>query len=161
MKRMLKDWAMALSLGALVFLAISWLQPKPQIPDLAPDFSVTTLNGDTIALSALRGKTIVVNFWATWCGPCQAEVPAFSRFAIAHPEVPVIGLSVDHTGPAKVRATVKKWGIRYPVAMASADLQRQYDVSTLPTTVVIGPDGMVKKIHVGTMSERQLVNAIK
>ncbi len=159
MKRMIKDWAMALAFGVLVFFAIQWLQPKPEIPDEAPDFTAQTLDGDTIALSALRGKTVVLNFWATWCGPCRQEVPDFVRFSRDHPEVPVIGLSVDTAAPAKVRKIAQSWGINYPVAIASAKLQRTYDISTLPTTVVVGPDGQVRDIHVGTMSERQLRSA--
>jgi cytochrome c biogenesis protein CcmG, thiol:disulfide interchange protein DsbE len=161
MRRMVKDWLMALSIGALVFFAIQWLQPKPEIPDQAPDFQVTTFGGDTVSLSALRGKTVVLNFWATWCGPCKSEAPAFSRFAQAHPEIPVIGLSVDSGSPSAVRATAKQWDIRYPVAMAGAQLQQRYDISTLPTTIIVDPEGQVKTIHVGTMSERQLARAIR
>lgn len=158
---MIKDWAVALSLGMLVFLGIQWLQPKPTIPEIAPGFTVTTLDGDTITLSDLRGSPVVLNFWATWCGPCRSEIPAFSRFAKAHPEVPVLGLSVDKTSPSKVRHTVREWGISYPVAIISGALQNKYDISTLPTTVIINPDGKVHKIHVGTMSERQLARAIR
>jgi len=158
---MIKDWAVALSLGMLVFLGIQWLQPKPTIPDIAPDFTVTTLSGDPITLSALRGKPVVLNFWATWCGPCRSEIPAFSRFSKAHPEVPVLGLSVDQGSPTKVKRTVREWGIPYPVAIISGALQKKYDISTLPTTVIIDANGKVQKIHVGTMSESQLARALR
>ena len=161
MRRMLKDWAMALSLGALVFFAIQYLQPKPEIPDEAPDFTVTTLDGDSFELSAMRGRVVVLNFWATWCGPCKSEVPAFTRFAAAYPEVPVIGLSVDREPPSKVRRIAAKWGINYPIAMAGAQLQQTYDISTRPTTVIVDEAGQVKEIHVGTMSERQLARAVR
>ncbi len=161
MKRMLKDWLVALAFGVLVFFAIQWLQPKPQIPDQAPDFQVTTLDGEPVQLSKLRGRTVVLNFWATWCGPCQQEVPAFARFAQANPDIPVIGLSVDTISPAKVRRITRDWGINYPIAMAPSALQATYDISTLPTTVVVGPDGQVKDIHVGVMSERQLARATR
>ena len=160
MKRMLKDWAVALAMGVVIFMAIQWLQPKPQIPELAPDFNVTTVDGDPISLSALRGRSVVINFWASWCGPCKQEVPAFNRFHTAHPEIPIIGLAVDSGNTSKVRKTAKKWGISYPVAVADNQLQRTYDISTLPTTVVVGPDGKVADIHVGVMSERQLTRAI-
>jgi thiol-disulfide isomerase/thioredoxin len=161
MKRMLKDWTIALLLGAAVFMGIRLLQPKPNLPDVAPTFTVETLDGDTIDLANLRGRPVVLNFWATWCGPCRAEIPAFSRFAQNHPEIPVIGLSVDTVSTSKVRAISKKWGIAYPIAMASPTLQQTYDISTLPTTVVVGPDGKVSDIHVGTMSESQLVRATR
>jgi thiol-disulfide isomerase/thioredoxin len=160
-KRMIKDWAVALSLGMVVFFGIQWLQPKPTIPEIAPDFTVKTIDGDSITLSDLRGKTVVLNFWATWCGPCRSEIPAFSRFSKAHPDVPVLGLSVDQGSPAKVRHTVREWGIEYPVAIISGALQKKYDISTLPTTVIIDADGKVQKINVGTMSESQLTRAIR
>ena len=160
MKRMLKDWAVALAMGVVIFMAIQWLQPKPQIPNTAPDFSLTTVDGDPISLSALRGRTVVINFWASWCGPCQQEVPAFNRFHKAHPEIPIIGLAVDSGNSSKVRKTAQQWGISYPVAVANNELQRTYDISTLPTTIVVGPDGTVADIHVGMMSERQLTRAI-
>ena len=161
MKRMMKDWLMALAFGVLVFFAIQWLQPKPEIPDEAPDFQIKTLDGEPIQLSQLKGRTVVLNFWATWCGPCRQEVPAFARFAQANPHVPVLGLSVDTVSPSKVRRISRDWGINYPIAMAPSSLQAAYDISTLPTTVVVGPDGQVKDIHVGVMSERQLNNATR
>jgi len=161
MKRMLKDWAVALSLGIVVFLGIQWLQPKPQIPEIAPDFTVRTLEGDAITLSELRGSPVVINFWATWCGPCRQEVPAFSAFATAHPEIPVLGLSVDDGPISRVKRIVKEWSIAYPVAVVGEALQAQYDISTLPTTVVIDENGKVTRVHVGVMSESQLARAVR
>ena len=161
MKRMLKDWAVALSLGIVVFLGIQWLQPKPQIPEIAPDFTVRTLEGDAITLSELRGSPVVINFWATWCGPCRQEVPAFSAFATAHPEIPGLGLSVDDGPISRVKRIVKEWSIAYPVAVVGEALQAQYDISTLPTTVVIDENGKVTRVHVGVMSESQLARAVR
>tara|TARA_B100000575_G_C22977088_1_gene563866 strand:- start:137 stop:622 length:486 start_codon:yes stop_codon:yes gene_type:complete len=161
MKRMLKDWAVALSLGIVVFLGIQWLQPKPQIPEIAPDFTVQTLEGDAITLSELRGSPVVINFWATWCGPCRQEVPAFSAFAKAHPEIPVLGLSVDDGPISRVKRIVKEWSIAYPVAVVGEALQAQYDISTLPTTVVLDENGKVTRVHVGVMSESQLARAVR
>ena len=160
MKRLLKDWTLALTMGAALFLAIQWLQPKPDIPEIAPDFKIQTVDGDTVSLQALRGRSVVLNFWASWCSPCKQEAPAFNRFHEANPDIPIIGLAVDSGNASKVSRTAKQWGIRYPVAVADGQLQRTYDISTLPTTVVVGPDGKVADIHVGMMSERQLTRAI-
>ena len=161
MKRMLKDWLVALLLGAAVYLGILALQPSPDIPDKAPGFSLRSLDGNPLDLSEMRGRMVVINFWATWCGPCKTEVPDFSRFADANPDVTVIGLAVDSGSESAVRRTAEDWGIRYPVAMADSALQQRYDITTLPTTVVIGPDGQVRDITVGTMSERALVRATR
>ena len=158
---MLKDWAVALCMGLIIFYAIRWMQPKPEIPEVAPDFQVTTIDGDLIHLKSLRGRPVVLNFWASWCGPCKTEAPAFSRFATEHPDIPVIGLAVDSGSAARVRRTVKDWKITFPVAIADNTLQRKYDISTLPTTVILDPDGKVKTVHVGIMSERNLINSVR
>ena len=160
MKRLLKDWALALSVGAAIFMAIQWLQPKPNLPELAPAFTVQTVDGDSISLQSLRGKTVVLNFWASWCGPCKQEAPAFNRFHKAHPEVPVIGIAIDSGNAIRVKRTAQQWGIEYPVVVDDGSVQRTYDISTLPTTVVVDAEGKVSDVHVGAMSERQLVNAL-
>ena len=158
---MLKDWAVALGMGLVIFYAIQWMQPKPDIPEQAPDFEVTTIDGDVIHLNALQGRPVVLNFWATWCGPCKTEAPAFSRFASENPDIPVIGLAVDSGSASRIRRTVRDRKITFPVAIADNALQRKYDISTLPTTVVLDKEGKVKKVHVGIMSERNLANAVR
>jgi thiol-disulfide isomerase/thioredoxin len=161
MKHLIKDWAIAIGLGLLVYLAIGYLQPKPELPEIAPDFQVNTLEGRSFDLASLRGQTVIINFWASWCGPCRTEIPAFSRFAIENPEIPMIGLAVDSGGPSKVKKSAEKFGIRYPVAIASQALKTKYDVSTLPTTIVVAPDGRVSHVSVGTMSFSDLRRAAK
>jgi thiol-disulfide isomerase/thioredoxin len=161
MGRLLKDWIIAIALGLAVYLVIGWLQPKPDLPDQAPVFQVQTLEGKSFDLASLRGQTVVINFWASWCGPCRAEIPAFSRFSIENPDVAMIGLAVDSGGRSKVKASAKEFGIRYPVAIASAAIKSQYDVSTLPTTIFVAPDGSVSHVAVGKMSIGDLRRAAK
>lgn len=158
---MLKDWTVALCMGLLIFSAIQWLQPKPQIPEVAPDFTVTTMDGDLIHLEKLRGRTVVLNFWASWCGPCKTEAPAFSQFAQDNPEIPVIGLAVNSGSAKRVRRIAQEWNMTFPIAIADNTLQSKYDISTLPTTVILDPEGKVKKIHVGIMSERNLAKSVR
>ena len=95
MIRMLKDWGVAIALGVAVYLMIGWLSPSMELPEEAPPISVKTLDGTAWSLEQHAGKTVVLNFWATWCGPCKKEIPDFSRFADDHPDVPVIGISLD------------------------------------------------------------------
>jgi thiol-disulfide isomerase/thioredoxin len=133
----------------VLWVGVGWLR-APSLPATAPDFALADLDGARVSLADLRGKTVVLNFWATWCGPCRMEVPGLTAFAHAHPDIPVLGIAVDGT-PAKLRAAAKELGIDYPVLLADAATRKAYGVSTLPTTVVVGPDGAVRAAHAGIM----------
>lgn len=122
----------------------------PDLPEAAPDFELQDLDGNPVRLSDFEGQTVVLNFWATWCGPCRAEAPSFSAFAEAHPDVPVLGLVADGP-PNKVRAVADDLGIRYRVISADPETLRAYGVSIFPTTVVVNPDGSVRWAHAGLM----------
>ena len=127
----------------------------PNLPDRAPPFELVGLDGASVRLADFRGRTVVLNFWATWCGPCRLEAPTFAAFARAHPEITVLGVVAD--GPAaKVRAAARELGITYPVVLGDAATFGAYGVTTYPTTVVVGPDGEVRSAHTGLMVRPQL-----
>jgi len=157
--RYLGDWGVALFFTAAGFWLISEMR-APSLPEHAPEWTLINLDKEEVSLSDYKGQTVILNFWAHWCGPCQMEIPAFSSFSKEHPEVAVLGISVDGS-LAEVRQHAKRLKIDYPVLLATNEVQREYKVSTLPTTVVIGKDGKVQDIHVGMMLEAQLEWAIK
>lgn len=160
--RFFKDYGAAIAL--LIALVWGWsiLNPsKPSISGAAPDFTVQTLDGKSMSLSELRGRTTVINFWATWCGPCKSEIPEFSAFAREHPEVTVIGLAVDSGDERSVSPFVERLSIPYPIALAPASLKRSYDVSVLPTTIVVDGEGNVKSTFVGSIGRSQLEGALR
>jgi peroxiredoxin len=129
----------------------------------APDFTLKTLAGDEVELSKLRGKVVIVNFWATWCGPCRAEIPhlnaLYDKYAAKGLEI--VGVSLDRTGEAGVRAFVEKNGMRYIVAMGNSDVVVKYGgVSAIPTTFIIDREGKVRGRWEGFRDESAMVAAI-
>ncbi len=160
MLRYARDWGISIAIAVLVYLAIGWFRPKPDLPDEAPDFTLQDLDGSSVTLSDYRGQTVVLNFWATWCGPCRTEIPAFSEFADENPDVVVLGVATD--GDAKsLRRAAEELKISYPVLIDSQGVSsRLYKVNTIPTTVVIDPEGRFGTIHVGIMMVWQIAMAV-
>lgn len=159
----MKDMIKTYGLGLLAFFGIAltweWIQPKPSLPDIAPAFELNDLDGNLVALESLRGEPVVLNFWATWCGPCIREIPEFAQYARENPKVTVLGMAMEQDAGLLRRAR-KRLGITYPVIPADTQTVDAYDISTLPTTVVVNPDGSVGTVHVGAMSRRQLEKAV-
>ena len=145
-------------LAGVLMLVVGRLR-APDLPELAPDFALRTLDGNPVVLSELRGKPVVLNFWATWCGPCRVEIPSFSAYAEEHPDVVVLGIATDGT-EAELRAAAKALDIRYPVLRADRATVAAYGVQTLPTTVVVDVDGRVHTAHTGIMLGPQLSMAV-
>jgi peroxiredoxin len=135
---------------------------------LAPEMSGTRadgtawalqdVDGQPISLAGLRGKGIWINFWASWCPPCQAETPTLRDTYDAYKErgLAMIGISVQETNPADVGAYAAKYALGYTIAAdLSADVLHLYRVYSLPTQVFIGPDGRIRKVLTGPLSPEQ------
>lgn len=152
--RLVRDALSTIALGLVLLVFVGWLR-APDLPDRAPDFTLRDLDGQAVSLSSFAGKTVVVNFWATWCGPCRLEAPTLSAFAAAHPDVVVLGVVEDDELP-RLRAAVDALGITYPVVRGTRDVFGHYQISTFPTTVFVAPDGEVRWIHTGLLTRPQL-----
>jgi thiol-disulfide isomerase/thioredoxin len=120
-------------------------------PDQAPDFKIDDLDGKPLSLSASVGKVILLNFWATWCGPCRAEIPDLIELQKKYGDrLQIIGLDVDDDDSAEVKKFVEKNSINYPVGMATNEIRIQYGgVAALPTSFVIDSEGRVVQKHEG------------
>jgi thiol-disulfide isomerase/thioredoxin len=117
------------------------------------DFSVRELEGRVIDVNAFKGKVIFLNMWATWCGPCRAEMPSIQQLydSIDHEQVAFIMLSLDFDeNRPKVIRYVKERSFTFPVYQPATPLPDQLQVPSIPTTFVIGKDGKVKMKKVGT-----------
>jgi peroxiredoxin len=131
--------------------------------ELAPDFTLPTLDGGEVSLSDLRGKTVIIDFWATWCPPCEFQVPELNAFYDAHAasgNVAVLGISVDSEGPDVVAAWAREKGIRYQVLLGDEDLARRFGALGFPTLVIVAPDGSIDTRHVGLIERSQLEEAL-
>jgi cytochrome c biogenesis protein CcmG/thiol:disulfide interchange protein DsbE len=121
-------------------------------PQPAPHLLLKDLAGNVTSMDDLKGKAVLMNFWATWCPPCRAEIPALIELQKRHQDrLQIIGVSEDDN-VEDVRAFVKKMGMNYPIVMATPELIQAYGgVSALPTTFVVDPQGRVVQRHLGLL----------
>jgi thiol-disulfide isomerase/thioredoxin len=133
----------------------------------APDFAVTDASGANFQLSDYTGKVVLLNFWATWCGPCKEEIPWFVEFQHAHANhgFAVVGVSLDEDGWKAVRPFMESQKINYRVAIGNDALAQKYGgLESLPETLLIDRNGIVLVKHVGIVGksqyEREIVRAL-
>ena len=136
-----------------------WISPAVKIQarggdhPAAPDFSLTDISGKPLKLADYRGKVVMLDFWATWCGPCRIEIPGFVELQKRYGDqgFAVIGISMDDSSDAAAVADFyKQFQMNYPVAIGNERLGELYGgVLGLPTTLVIGRDGRIYAKHVG------------
>jgi thiol-disulfide isomerase/thioredoxin len=123
-----------------------------------PAFKLTDLDGKVIDQKAWRGKVVLLNFWATWCGPCRAEIPDLIRLQDKYrDQLVVVGMSVDEgataTAIALVKTFVTEHKMNYPVSVVGADIEKLFGgVSSIPSTFVLNPDGKMVQRHIGTLN---------
>lgn len=167
-------WALLL-LGSL-FLGTAWImesrvdQPTfdvdtataaPAVGYTAPDFTLQTLGGDSFTLSDMRGQPVVLNFWATWCPPCRAEIPYFEAASRKYNgQVAVVGID-DGEPPETVTPFVAELGMSYPVPLdVHSEVSKQYRVNSLPSTYFVDREGTIRHIHIGIISQAVLEDQI-
>jgi cytochrome c biogenesis protein CcmG/thiol:disulfide interchange protein DsbE len=120
-------------------------------PDAAPEFQLEGLDGKPLSLASARGKVVLLNFWATWCGPCRAEIPDLIELQEKYAgKLQIIGLTVDEDDAGVVKQVVAKTRINYPVAMSSPEIRIKYGgVAALPTSFLVDTQGRVVQKHEG------------
>lgn len=117
----------------------------------APDFALKSAAGPNMRLSEHRGEVVMINFWATWCGPCRAEMPAleeiFSRYQRAG--FTLLGVNIDEDTPRALRLA-EELGVTFPLLLDNEqEVSRLYDVQAMPMTVLVDRQGQVRSVHYG------------
>jgi thiol-disulfide isomerase/thioredoxin len=129
--------------------------PAPEVGAVAPDFRLQDLNGASVSLGDLRGQVVVLNFWATWCGPCQAEMPMIQE-SYNDGEFAVLAINFDESID-KVQGFVNEISLSFPVLLdPGGKIQELYRVRGYPSTYFVDADGVIQFIHIGEMSKANL-----
>jgi len=120
-------------------------------PDVAPAFQLKDLDGKDLNLESSKGRVVLLNFWATWCGPCREEIPGLIALQDRYKErLQIIGLVVDDDDEKAIRSVMETEGINYPVALSDGQTRYNYGgIAALPTVFLINTEGRVVQKHVG------------
>jgi peroxiredoxin len=124
----------------------------------APDFSLKDANGQTAHLSDYKGKVVLLDFWATWCGPCKIEIPWFMEFEREFKDrgFAVVGVSMDEDGWSAVKPYLIQMKMNYRVLLGNDQVGTLYGgVDSLPTTFLIGRDGKIASVHIGVTAGKE------
>ena len=134
---------------------------KERMP--APAFSLTDERGTAVTLADYRGKVVLLNFWATWCGPCQIEIPWFIEFEQKYKarDFAVLGVSFDDDGWKSVRPYIAAHKINYRIMIGTEKMSQLYGgVDSLPTTFIVDRQGRIAAQHVGLVDKSDYQNEI-
>lgn len=138
-----------------------WSYPVAE-GDLAPNFALEDMDGSTWRLSELRGKVVLLNFWATWCGPCRQEMPHLEKLHRMFSEEGLVLLGVNEESLSQVREYLDEEGITFPnLHTPDGQVFRQYGVNALPTSLIVDRHGRVHKRIRGFPGERVLTRALE
>ena len=163
---------LGLIFGVFTMYAISWKNQPPRISELiaeqgaskkiqvnssAPDFNLETLEGEQIRLSELRGRVVLINFWATWCGPCRVEMPAFQSRVTQYQDEFVILAINEQDSEKDIQDFVNELNLTFYMLLDNDGVvHKQYFVRGYPTTYLVDEDGLLRFQHIGVMTGEQL-----
>jgi thiol-disulfide isomerase/thioredoxin len=155
-------------LQAIVFAALTMISFSP-VPALRqevrrPEFTLKDLNGRTIRLSDYRGKVVLINFWATWCPPCRAEMPDLIRLQRVHGKegLRIIGVTYPPEIEASVRRFASSLKVNYPIVLGTREIKDRFSSDeNLPLTIVINRDGQVVEVISGILLREEFDEKIK
>jgi peroxiredoxin len=130
----------------------------------APDFTLEDAKGQPVRLADYKGKVVLLNFWATWCGPCKVEIPWFMDFERSYRDrgFAVLGVSMDDDGWQAVKPYLAAQRVNYRIALGNDRVSELYGgIDSLPTTVLIDREGRVASVHLGLVSRNECAKEIQ
>jgi thiol-disulfide isomerase/thioredoxin len=163
-------FALALCVSAAVFTSCSQRERPSEASKTAsnakaaPDFNLKDANGASVKLSDYRGKVVLLNFWATWCGPCKIEIPWFMEFEQQYKNkgFAVLGVAMDDEGWEVVKPYIADRKVNYRVVMGNDSVASAYGgIEALPTTFVIDQEGRIVASHIGLINKDDYLKEIK
>ncbi len=134
--------------------------------NIAPDFELTTLDGERIKLSDFKGKKVILNFWATWCPPCKAEMPHMQNFYEKNKdkgiEIVAVNLTNVDKGQAAIESFVKEYGLTFQIPLdENGDIGEIYQTFSIPTSYILDSNGIITNKIIGPMDEETMNNLTK
>ena len=152
--------SMVLMIGYALYTTVTNEKKKdpPSSGEPAPDFQLKTLDGGTVKLSDLRGKGVLINFWATWCSPCRKEIPAMQKVYEKYKDrgFEVVAVNIAETKPA-ISGFTRQLGLTLPVVLdRDREVTNLYNVGPIPSSFFISPEGKIVKHITGQMDEIQI-----
>lgn len=136
---------------------------KLQVGDQAPDFVLKDMEGNTHQLSDYKGQGVFLNFWGTWCKPCEREMPYMNNQYKKYEDkgVQILAVNVGQSD-FLINSFSSKHGLEFPIVVdKEEEVQNAYGIDPLPTTMLINPDGKIEKIITGTMSEEDIIEDLE
>jgi thiol-disulfide isomerase/thioredoxin len=160
-------FSILLGLLALTACPAADRDPTTDANPMAPDFELMKLDGQSIRLADLRGKIVILDFWATWCHPCEVQMPVLDALwrdqegrdqkgRADGGDLMIVGLSVDTDPVTKVAEWIEERGFAYPIAIADQDLAMRFGVIGFPTLLIIDPLGGIHTRHTGVLSRPEI-----
>ena len=136
--------------------------PAPRPGRYAPDFTLTDLDGNQVTLSEHRGKKVILNFWATWCPPCRAEMPDLERLAHDHESTLTVLLIDLEEGEEQIRPFLDDIGVTLvPLLDSDAAVATMYRVAALPTSLIIDEEGVIREVQAGAVTYEWFVERLE